>query len=269
MGQVMFSFLGVCTYFSAMNRMVLANASQSVINSNPELSSVQPPVEPHIARVQMFYEQMNENDPIIGPPGFPPSDRPNSYSFALNGFAISVQNPILNGVINRAEGLPHLGAQLVDPAKLGTPSPLVTDEDPATASCYVDFSAGQIEGLVLPINNPPGISQLTIETDGDPVIVFRQFQTNLQWTVQLHNDKVIDGQQQPAGVNIVNFPADGSKSDAPQDFYLQYLTTTPFPPIADIRIPPTPLLPISRYSYNIHGIDTEDVDPGCSNSNYP
>jgi hypothetical protein len=272
MSEVMFSFLGVCTYFDAFrsffpdgpaHRMLLVNGQNSGISG----------VEPHIAKIQMFDAQMDSVEP---PSWFPPRlpGFPNTYTFSLEGTGFTITVERENGsFINDALALPSLQDQLSVP--LPPPNPAVVyDANPETASVYVDFEHGTITGKVLPIDDPAAITQLVIGAPGDTVTVkFKQWgEPDNVWSVTLHNDTLDEqGNLIPAGVNITNFP-EGGNEDNPSDFFLQYLTVLPFPSTSDITIPDRLdllELPVSQYNYSITGLAALDVHPGCSNSNYP
>jgi|GEM_PF-4098382 len=269
MSEVMFSFLGICTYFDAFKSFFPDGPSHRMLLVNGYDHRI-PGTEPHIAKIQMFEPQMDSQPPSWFPPnlpGFPAG----TYTFSLEGtgFTITVEGES-GPFVNDALGLPSLQDQLSVP--LPPPNPLVVhDALPEHASVYVDFEHGTITGKVLPIPDPAAITQLVIGAPGDTVTVkFRQWgNPDHVWEVTLHSTKTDDqGNLIPAGMNITNFPEKG-KEDNPADFYLQYLTVTPFPSTSDISVPTQVDLPVSQYNYSIHSIPVTDVHPGCSNSNYP
>jgi hypothetical protein len=271
MSEVMFSFLGVCTYFDAFSSFFPGGPAHRMLLVNGQNSGI-PGVLPHIAKIQMFDAQMDSVEP---PPWFPARDPnfPNSFAFSLagTGLTITVEGEI-GPFINDALGLPSLQDQLSVP--LPQPNPAVVfDADPEQASVYVDFEHGTITAKVLPIDDPAAITQLVIGAPGDTVTVkFTQWVTGNVWSVALHNDtRDEQGNLIPAGVNITNFP-EGDNEDNPSDFFLQYFTVTPVPSTSDITIPDRLdmlELPVSQYDYSITGTAALDVHPGCSNSNYP
>jgi hypothetical protein len=271
MAQVMFSFIGVCTYFPTFreydprpdapaHRMLLVNGGPEALRKIPTTG-----LDPHTARIQMFLDQIIS---IEGPEGFPASDRRDSYEFSLSddlGMKIQVED--VSGPYEEFNiaNLPGLQEHLSSPPPIRPPSSLVFDEDPKGASVYVDFDFGTISAFFLPVlNSGMGITQLVINTPGEEVRVkFRQFRSDREWTVRLrHPDTSL-----PAGVNITNLPTTGLKDD-PADFHIQYLTVQPpFPNdimgVGALSLPPSP------FRYNMPVVNTLDADPGCSNSHYP
>jgi hypothetical protein len=282
MAQVMFSFLGVCTYFpkfrdydhspdAPSHRMLLVNAGENALKRlPPRLKRLK--IDPHTASIHIFHEIVN----VDGPKGFPLDSKQTLTMTDKLGFRVWVEGAATAGVQeNGIDGLPGLQSQL-KAAKVPRPDPLVvSDGNPQTASVYVDFDSGTISGLWLPIlNSGMGITQLVIETPGredDPIPVkFRQFQSDNEWTVWLKPEVAVPGSADPTGIVVQNMPTDGLKDD-PQDFLLQYLAVKPFPPIDDIRLVTEALpLPKSHFTYGMPPrLFTEDADPGCSNSHYP
>jgi len=273
MAQVMFSFLGVCTYFPTFrdfdsspgapaHRMLLVNGGPNAIRKIPSTG-----LGPHVAKIQMFHEQIIS---IEGPAGFPRSEAPDSYTFSLSddlGMKIWVEDAVGPFEELNIANLPGLAQHLR--TSLPPPNSLVFDEDPTGASVYVDFDFGTITALLLPVlDSGMGITQLVITTPGDEVrIKFRQFQSDNEWTVRLR-----DGTSLPGGVNVTNMVT-AALTENPRDFYLQYLAVQPpFPPIEDIQLVNTvPVLPLSPFGYGmpVTGFGNQDADPGCSNSHYP
>jgi hypothetical protein len=274
MAQVMFSFLGVCTYFPTFrdfdsspnapaHRMLLVNGGPNAITKIPASG-----IDPHTAKIQMSLDQIISIEG--GPAAFPPSEAPDSYTFSLSddlGMKIWVEDAVGPFTEVGIDRLPGLKAHLS--SKLPPPGSLVFDEDPTGASVYVDFDFGTISAFLLRVlDSGMGITQLVITTPGEDVRVkFRQFQSDNEWTVHLRNATSL-----PGGVTVTNMASAGL-TENPLDFYLQYLTVQPpFPPTKDIAlVNVVPVLPLSPFGYGmpVNAIGGEDADPGCSNSHYP
>jgi hypothetical protein len=273
MAQVIFSFLGVCTYFPTFrdydtspdapaHRMLLVNGGPNAIEKirMGGLSA-------HTATIQISRQQ------VIGdlPPGFPVTEvTADYYKITLNdtfGMKIWVEDTIGSYQEFNIANLPGLEEHLS--IALPPPNPLVFNEDPTGASVYVDFDSGTISALLLPVmDSAMGITQLVINTSGEDVgVTFKQFGSENEWTVRLR-----DGITLPGGVTVSNMVAAGL-TENPLDFYLQYLAVgSLFPPISDIRlVNEVPTLPPATFSYGmpVNSNSFEDADPGCSNSHYP
>src|SRR5258706_15781773 len=223
MAQVMFSFLGVCTYFPTFreydtspdapaHRMLLVNGGPAAIARIPTTG-----IDPHTAKIQMFLDQIISIKG--GPAEFPRSEATDSHTFSLSddlGMKIWVENA--NGSFGEAgiASLPGLREHLSPAIPLPPPNSFVLDEDPTGASVYVDFDLGTITAFRLPVmNSGMGITQLVIDTlPGEDVIVkFRQFQSANEWTVTLRSVTSL-----PAGVVVTNMATAGL-TENPLDFY--------------------------------------------------
>lgn len=279
MGQIMISFLGLCTWFNDLRRyagdrdpstlpprrMVLMNTNRTELCQRPGDCW---PVEPHIAKIEMFYDQIIER-----PSDFPPSLDPQTLIFEPNGMTVRVLNPrqlpVLPAETNHTAGLPSLAHQAgLTSETLGPPSSGVFDRDPRKASVHFDVDAGNMTAYKLPIL-PMGITQLVIECDGDPVVAFEPWQWDRgPWIVKLRHAE----DHEYATINVMNFSLSPKKTGPAFDFYLQYLAVESFPEtprIDQIKIPITIELPVTPFTYHLHQPPEGDMDPGCSNSNYP
>ena len=280
MGQLMISFLGLCTWFNDLrqyagdrDRSTLPPRRMVLINANrKEILQVERPhitVDPHTAKIQLFHEQIKEI-----PQDFPPSiepRHPQSLIFEPQGMTVRVLNPLQlpghGAESNYTAGLPSLAAQAgLTPLQLGPPSSGVFDRDPRKASLYFDVHAGNMTAFMLE-KVQMGITHLVIDCDGDPLVAFEPWQWDRgPWIVKL---KPADGDEYPT-INVTNFTK--QKTGPPNDFFLQYLTVGSFPGfprIDQIQIPTNISLPVTRYTSHLPQPPAEDMDPGCSNSNYP
>jgi hypothetical protein len=275
----MISFLGVCTWFNDLRqyagdrdpstlpprRMVLMNTNRTQLcQGHGDCVSV----DPHIAKIEMFYDQIIER-PSDFPPALDPD--PKTLIFEPNGMTVQVLNPrqlpVLPAESNHTAGLPSLASQAgLTPEDLGPPSSGVFDRDPRKASVYFDVDAGNMTAYTPP-KVQMGITQLVVDCDGDPIVAFEPWQWDRgPWIVKLRH---AEGHEY-ATINVMNFSAE--KTGPAVDFYLQYLAVESFPgfPRFDqIKIPQTIQLPVTPFTYHLHQSPAGDVDPGCSNSNYP
>jgi hypothetical protein len=283
MAQVVFSFLGVCTYFPTFreydpsptapaHRMLLVNGGPEALKKIPTSG-----VDPHTAKIQMFRSQIISIDG--GPAAFPRSETEgDSYEFSLSDdFGMKIWVEDVSGPYEEFNiaNLPGLQDHLSTPRPIPPPNSFVFDEDPKGASVYVDFDSGTISAFLLPVlDSEMGITQLVITTPDDEVLVkFRQFQSGNEWTVRLRDSgTALLPPDTPGGVTVSNMVTAGL-TENPKDFYLQYLAVQPpFPPLANIKFVNEQLvLPLSPFSYGIpsNAISNQDADPGCSNSHYP
>jgi hypothetical protein len=271
--QVMISFLGLCTYFDDLrglatnpppdlpaHRMVLLNCTQRMLDRHGVSD-----IAIHSARLQLAA------DAVTGP--LPPSLSDTSYVADLNTFGgatITVLNAIPNSpFVNNAGCLPSLSAFLDGGKRLGPPAPYAFFPDPEAVSCYVDFSVGVISGWSLKlVRGDMAVTQLIIETDGDPKLQIAPFDNTEPTVVTLRNDRLSAQGVHIAKVNIMNFAFGEGTHDDDRDFTLNYMLSptspkpwpTPFPPVS---CPPTDA------TYNLPGSLAEEVGPACSNSNYP
>jgi hypothetical protein len=274
MPQVMISFLGLATLFDfdclppfappgvllPKLRMVLLNGSQAVIDQNGLAG-----MTPHIAKMQIFKDQFDAAE--IQGSALPPSLAPDSMVMDLTGVTLSIPNA--TGIfLNHAGGLPHLSSFLAVPADIWPPSELVYNQDPTSASCYFDFSSGTITGFQIPTRRSSvGIMQLVIDTESDPQLLIAPFGGGTT-LVTLHSVRSDENGPIPAGVNVMNFADGDGTQDTDDDFNLNYLVAEKVP--MPRAFPRTLDLPISPWRYNLPPVvETLEVTPSCSNSNYP
>jgi hypothetical protein len=283
MAELIFSFLGVCTYFPTFQtydptpeapprRMLLVNAGKNAIK---RLEPLGVPIDPHTASVQIFHEIIKIDGPEEAP--FPIDSTQTITMSDKLGFRIWVEGATGPFQSKDTQNLPSLVAQLSGEATFPLPDSLIFDANPETASVYVDIYSGTLSAFWLPVNDSGmGITTLTITTPDDEIrneirVKFRQFRSQNEWTVHLKPRIVPLGSAHPAGIVIKNMPTKGLK-DYPADFYLQYLAVTPIP-IGQVKpVPHTLKLPKSPFSYGLPqktSVANQDADPGCSNSHYP
>jgi len=280
MAQVMFSFLGVCTYFPTFRdydkrpdapprRMLLVNAGAKAIKQRLNIGL---PIEPHTASVQIFHEIIKIDGPAKA--RFPIDSNQTVTMSDTLGFRIWVEGATGSFQENDIEKLPGLAAQLSDSTALPSPDPLVFNANPQAVSVYVDIFSGTLSAFWLPVKDSGmGITQLTIESPGDLVPVkFRQFQSPNEWTVWLRPGIAPPHPTDPTGIVVKNMPAGDLRND-PADFYLQYLAVSPIPFHHIKQVTGKLDLPVSPFTYGMPDKTgtggNQDADPGCSNSHYP
>lgn len=277
------SFLGICTHIWEDqpdaephpvwgHRIVLVNASNpDTINNNPHLNKLG--IKPHIARMQIFNEQIVS---IQGPAAFYPFN--DTLLLNLDGVTVQIVNNGQNTLAKEAECMPQLGGPQhgVPPVTGIAPGPAVTMGLSALASCYFDFAFGEVLGTVVDKSPNPkfkpadcGVLLYQTQTIGNPQILITPFEGGVPTVVTLHNSEIDkEGNQKPAGMNIMNTP-NGADKDNPSDFMLHYLAANKFPD--DTVTVSRPGCPSNPFSYNLHRapIAVNELGPGCSASNLP
>lgn len=276
--QVMISFLGLCTYFDDLrglatnpppdlpeHRMVLLNCTQGMLDRHNV-----PHISVHRAKLQLA------TDVVVG--SLPPSLSDTSYVVDLNTFGgatLTVLNAIPNAApklpfVNNAGCLPHLSAFLACPDDLGPPAAFAFVPDPKAVSCHVDFAFGIITGWRLELTGGHmAITQLVIQTDGDPKLQIAPFDGSTPTVVPLRNDR-LDAQGEPmAAVNIMNFAFGEGTHDEDRDFTLNYMLSSNVPMPVPTGTPQEISCPKTDATYNLPENAEAEAGPACSNSNYP
>ena len=263
MGKVTISFLGVCTIFRDLatrlpnvtglptSRVVLARATQEFRNLTG--------VEPHIGKLQFVADEVTFDGPGL------PADSPGVYT--LDGVGLSIVNavtvepppPPSRGL----DCLPSLSAYLQ--GTIGQPATYVFVPDRANVQAWFDVP-GTYQWLAwLMRADPrcpivPSISVLTMETVGDPVLLYSPWDATRPTRVTLKGDA--------PNINVMNFAHGEALVEDNNDFMLNYWLTVPFPSPSNIQIPQAnACTQESPMSYAVKGCG--DAGPGCSNSVYP
>ena len=269
-------FFGICTHMAFPQpgvdgslawgrRMVLINASNpSTITGNPFLNSVQPPIQPHFAQLQLRADQIVSME-TNQMPGFvlsPPSQGFNDWS--LGGVIFSIPNETPPGSVEpmgEIPGIPSLQAL----SRVGL-SPTNLDvtlraNAESGAAAYFDLFTGTWEAQAFV---EAAVAVATVPTNGLPQLQVRSFLTDEIILITLEEDAV---------VAISNLEDDASK-DNDNDFLLHYLaaSTFPAPPLPNTPPPSTsqPLSNTTNIPLMLDGVTPyAGATPGCSNSTYP
>jgi hypothetical protein len=269
MGQVIVSFIGVCTYIRksaypdfapadiAGRRWVLVNATQSIIENNPNLNRRTPAIDPHIPKLQLMDWQATL---LEGELPFEP-DGDTQVLDLTAGYSMSIINAI-GDEIDDSELVCMPSLKMLAP-DLGYVGPAVLDPTPATTACVFDFQSGRLQGTQLR-QNGAGVTLLTIDTDGDPILEILPFGGTAPSLFRLQNQRT----ELPPGVNVMSFPWGSGKVDNPTDFYLHYLTAGTFPADATIQTQALTCAPCP-FTYGLPPSFTATAGPECSNSGYP
>lgn len=272
------TFFGICTHFAfggneegpELYRVVLPDASNVDIINNSRLFGLQPPVQPHFARLQLRVQDIVSTTDIQTS-GFEVfrviSDEQGEVAviWNLNNVIISLANAQPGRITVDTDGLPHLG-ELCD--NLGPASAIMTfNAVPTRAAAYVDFTSGTATCASFGVlGDAACVGVVTNTTIGLPQLRVKSFV----------DDKVIsftltDG----AKITFSNEP-DDPESDDLNDFLIHFLNAAAFPEGAH---PPDgctcpPLFP-ARYRPTIRqdnipfNAGPETTTPSCSNSTFP
>lgn len=247
MPDITVTFWGICTIIHADEeverpRIVLVAAGENVIKQHPRLQGIQP----HVARLHIPTSDIAAIGPLVV-----------AYSAAGDWMRLDLDS--VNVAISNATGnlemeascLPHLQALIGDKIDLPRGS---TVAGGAAIACIFELSHGLLRG-VKKKKGGAGLSVLTAQSDGDPVLSITPFGTTSPSTITL---------KPGARILITNLP-EHEAGDNADDFLLHYLTLSMFPARAGIpsRVP----CPIDETT-DTAGLDIY-VGPGCSNSNYP
>jgi hypothetical protein len=229
MGQITVEFKGICTHFQQTDHPTLPVKHRVVVLRADILNM--PPIR----------------DKVI-PPHFASLSFSSSSSLAvlpLTGCTLSFANAAGDLRLENFELMPSL--TILSDDTLGPASePVLFGKNPLVTACWFDFDHGQIKAVVSP--NFEVATQVTVETDGDPLLTYRPFPTVIY---PPPSDILI--QPDPGGTVLVqNTAMPHDEIDSEFHFYLNYLTATQLPPV--MKLPNGP---------------PGTGGPGCSNSNYP
>jgi hypothetical protein len=270
------NFFGICTHMDNKDltiwtdwglqklpledRVVLVDASTEDIIQNSRLFGLNPPVAPHIPRLQIRVEDI-ESITDMNTDGFVAQPVSNDVViWKLRNVILSIANAVPGELARPAHDLPHL-SQLCK--NLGPPSASMTYYPiPTRAAAYFDFFSGQIECRS---NGTAAAAQVTCTTVGNPQIRVRPFaQDGMPISIVLSPGSVI---------SVYNSPEPPAE-DGDNDFLLHYLNAAAFP--SDPCIPgpcdcpplfdhPNPTPERDNYPVGMPCTTT----PSCSNSTFP
>jgi hypothetical protein len=264
--QITFRFHGIGTIIDGLEqfvppgtdvppaRLVIPNCSGPIIDNNPNLKGRR--IDPHVAKLRLRNDQIRS---ISDKGAFTEAD--GFSSMDLQGVTLTVANGIGHLTLN-APCLPRLEAQAVPSNNITQLADFVWNQDPDQASCYLNLTAGTVQGYT--DNGGAGISWSTIDTNGDPVLVITPFDQQQKIVVVLRQKET----QPFVDVKITNLPSDG-KVDRDDDFLLSFLVANTFPQqtiipaLGSLSCPPPPSLSHAFEPF------PSDVGPGCSNTWFP
>jgi hypothetical protein len=129
--------------------------------------------------------------------------------------------------------------------------------DPNLVAAYFDVTAGRfIAGYD---SNDASVAVLNVPTDGPPILTIENFPTHPDGpsTKEIHLPP-------DAHIQLENVGPGRAQGDAPHDFLLNFLIAQ--------TIPPDATWPTTRANCKLQfslPFESNTVDPGCSNSNYP
>jgi hypothetical protein len=264
MPSVAVNFFGICTHLSKNqpnapespiwgHRFVLPRANGTIIKQHEPL--VKWGVNSHVSRLQIAASDITNTSTITNPGLTSPVLR-----WLLEGVTLTIANPA-NQIKNlSADDMNNLQEFANQP--LEAPGVVATAGDPLVTCAYFDFPTGT---LTVSGSVTATVTTLTVQTDGDPVLLATPFAAGMPVTILLR-----DGAQ----ISVSNFPdADSLEPDKNADFLLHYLTGSVFPSNPSFPKEPGNLVPLVTYNEPIGWRaamnKTAFAGPGCSNSNYP
>ena len=252
MGEITITFWGICTIIReeiesvwVPKRIVLVDASdEQTIAGNPHLANHG--IVPHMAKLRIPTDAIS----ALGPMPITSIPLHTGISLRLAHVRLAIPNAIETPLVDQANCLPHIGPI----EAVGSPLGVTLMGGPAIATIY-ELNSGTLAGF-RKAEHGAGISVLTVQTNGDPVLTLTEFQTT-----QLTKFTLYSG----AHVLVTNLPDMPGEDDHDEDFRLHYLTASVFPPV--IGIPAEVDCPLDPNADD-GGLGLY-VGPGCSNSNYP
>lgn len=269
MPSVNVSFLGVCTIFQDLPRLVPPGTPPVppnrvvLVKTTPFMEQVSG-IFPHIAKIRFDATEVT----FDGPP-LPPTDPPEPNVYLLEGVTLQIVNPVFPGPLLPALGcLPSLQARIDPPEEIGPPAPLVYRHEPSLAAAWFEVYGGTSwTGYTLTPSDPcdtvPSISILNVETNEWPQLLVTPWDPLIPPTTVTVKREDPDF---PPGIHVANF-ADGSGLvEDNRDFLLNYLTAARFP-LSSVNIPTENICPPSPIVYVFY--QCGDAGPGCSNTQFP
>jgi hypothetical protein len=267
-GEVIVQFYGICTHvrMDGAYRVILPKAGREQIAGNEVLKRQR--IQSHIARLQIRTEDLDLKDPL--PPWFPREDSARAV-WKLGGFTLRIRNASAEQPATSpasGDALPSLNAYSCSPVTL-RPETLLGNEQAQRELTDCIFELPDVAPVAMRTSEGvegrrATVAQVTIATDGAPILEVQQFGTADQpISLPLHDGSRITVYSYP------EFPGDATDKDA--DFLLHFLSATEVP--ARSWYPPAP--PWEECSSEIDTDNRPDVSlakftgPGCSNSLYP
>ncbi len=251
MPAITITFWGICTYLREHERFVLVQASQAVIDGNPNLAGKG--IHPHHARLHLHSEDVVSIGPLSAdslPAGM--------LVFDLDMVTLTIANPDLPAAVD-ADGndcAPHLRNFANGP--LSEPTDDALHGGPSIAAA-LDVPSGALQSFRKDSESGACVNVLITQTIGDPMLSLTPFGSSTATTITLRPG---------ASVLLSNLPHQGEGADRDEDFLLHFLTCTSFPPL--------PSFPSGEGYTDCHVSHTLEnggieqyVGPGCSNTNYP
>jgi len=271
MGQVKVSFLGVTTMFRNLPSLTRPPGvpPDTVIPANRVVVAKVPPnlnIEPHIARLQLVAPSVDFHGQE--PPHRIPHRHP---TFDLQGAHLWITNAVGPALSGDMSCIFSLRAQCT--ALLTGPGLPVYVENTEAVQAWFDLDNGTGAGFFLLTEQPcnprtqvPSIAVITMETNGDPELAYREFGTGEMFRMTLHSDE----ERPVPDINVMNFAFGKAFRDDPNDFLLNYQLVDPQVPPATVTIPTENVCsnPSARYDVN-PPLRCGDAGPGCSTTQFP
>lgn len=271
MGQVKVSFLGVTTMFRNLRSLTPPPGVPpgTVIPPNRVVVAKVPPnlnIEPHIARLQLVAPSVDFHGQE------PPHRIPDRHAtFDLKGAQLWITNAVGPGLSGNMSCLFSLRAHCSEP--LTGPALPVYVENTEAVQAWFDVDHGTGAGFFLlteqpcnPLTQVPSIGVITMETNGDPELAYREFGTGQMFHMTLHSD----AERPVPDINVMNFAFGKAFKDDPNDFLLNYQLIDPLVPWTSVNIPTENVCnqPSGRYDVNPPFM-CGDAGPGCSTTQFP